>query len=69
MSLEDQINLLTLAYLNDESVYSAKDMKTIITETNTFKNSHITKFKQLESRVNSFNTIQEISAVNYHEEV
>lgn len=69
MSLEDQINLLTMAYLSDESVYSEEDMKTIIAETNAFKNSHITKFKQLKDRVNSFNTIQEISAVNYHEEV
>ena len=69
MSLEDQINLLTMAYLSDESVYSTKDMKTIITETNAFKNSHIAKFKQLENRVNSLNTIQEVSAVNYHEEV
>ena len=69
MSLEDQINLLTMAYLGDESVYSTKDMKTIITETNAFKNEHIAKFKQLKSRVNSYNTIQEIAAVNYHEEV
>lgn len=69
MSLEDQINLLTMAYLSDESVYSAADMKTIIAKTNAFKNSHIVKFKQLENRVNSLNTIQEVSAVNYHEEV
>ena len=69
MSLEDQINLLTMAYLSDESVYSTKDMRTIITEINAFKNSHIAKFKQLENRVNSLNTIQEVSAVNYHEEV
>ena len=69
MSLEDQINLLTMAYLSDESVYSSKDMKTIIAETNAFKNSHIAKFKKLESRVNSLNAIQEVSAVNYHEEV
>lgn len=69
MSLEDQINLLTMAYLEDESVYSSEDMKTIIAETNAFKNSHIAKFKQLKDRVNSFNTIQEVSAVNYHEEV
>ena len=41
----------------------------IIAETNAFKNSHIAKFKQLKDRVNSLNTIQEISAVNYHEEV
>lgn len=67
MSLEDQINLLTMAYLADESVYSTKDMKTIITETNAFKNSHIAKCKQLESRVNSLNTIQEIFAVHYQE--
>ena len=69
MSLEDQINLLTMAYLADESVYSTEDMNTIIAETNTFKNYHIAKFKQLESRVNSLNTIKEISAVNYYEEV
>lgn len=69
MSLEDQINLLTMAYLNDESVYSAEDMNTIIAETNAFKNYHISKLKQLENRVNSLNTIEEISAVNYHEEV
>ena len=69
MSLEDQINLLTMAYLADESIYSSEDMKTIIAETNAFKNSHIAKFKQLENRVNSLNTIQEISTVNYHEEV
>ena len=69
MSLEDQINLLTMAYLADESEYSSEDMKTIIAETNAFKNCHIVKFKQLENRVNSLNTIQEISAVNYHEEV
>ena len=69
MSLEDQINLLTMAYLADESVYSTEDMNTIIAETNTFKNYHIAKFKQLESRVNSLNTIEEISAVNYYEEV
>ena len=69
MSLEDQINLLAMAYLADESVYSKKDMKTIITKTNAFKNSHITKFKQLKDRVNSLNTIEEVSAVNYHEEV
>ena len=69
MSLEDQINLLTMAYLSDESVYSTEDMKTIIAETNAFKNRHIAKFKQLENRVNSLNTIQEVSAVNYHEEV
>ena len=68
MSLEDQINLLVMAYLSDESEYSTNDMKTIITETNAFKNSHIEKFKQLENRVNSFNTIEEISAVNYHGE-
>ena len=69
MSLEDQINLLTMAYLSDESVYSTEDMKTIIAETNAFKNNHIAKFKQLKDRVNSLNTIQEIYAVNYHEEV
>lgn len=69
MSLEDQINLLTMAYLKDESLYSAKDMKTIITKTNAHKNCHIAKFKQLKTRVNSLNTIQEVSAVNYHEEV
>ena len=69
MSLEDQINLLTMAYLSDESVYSTEDMKTIIAETNAFKNRHIAKFKQLENRINSLNTIQEVSAVNYHEEV
>lgn len=69
MSLEDQINLLTMAYLKDESLYSAKDMKTIITKTNAHKNCHIIKFKQLKDRVNSLNTIQEVSAVNYHEEV
>ena len=69
MSLEDQINLLTMAYLSDESVYSIEDMKTIITETNAFKNNHIAKFKQLKDRVDFLNTIQEISAVNYHEEV
>ena len=68
MSLEDQINLFTKAYLADESVYSTEDMKIIITETNAFKNNHIEKFKKLKSRVNSLNTIQEISAVNYHEE-
>lgn len=67
MSLEDQINLLTMAYLADESVYSTEDMKTIITETNAFKNSHIAKFKQLKDRVNSLNTIEEVSAVNYQE--
>lgn len=67
MSLEDQVNLLTMAYLGDESVYSAKDMKIIIAETNAFKNSCITKFKQLKDRVNSLNTIQEVSAVNYQE--
>ena len=69
MSLEDQINLLTMAYVADESVYSTEDMKTIIAETNAFKNQHIAKFKQLKDRVNSLNTIQEVSAVNYHEEV
>lgn len=69
MSLEDQINLLTMAYLSDDSVYSAEDMKAIITETNAFKNYHIEKFKQLKDRVNSLNTIHEVSAVNYHEEV
>ena len=69
MSLEDQINLLTMAYVADESIYSTEDMKTIIAETNAFKNYHIAKFKQLENRVNSLNTIQEISAVSYHEEV
>ena len=67
MSLEDQINLLTMAYLKDESLYSTKDMKTIITKTNAHKNCHITKFKQLKDRVNSLNTIQEIAAVNYQE--
>ena len=69
MSLEDQINLLTMAYLADESVYSTEDMKTIITGTNDFKNQHIEKCKKLKDRVNSLNTIQEVSAVNYHEEV
>lgn len=69
MSLEDQINLLTMAYLKDESLYSAKDMKTIITKTNAHKNYQIAKFKQLKDRVNSLNTIQEVSAVNYYEEV
>lgn len=69
MSLEDQINLLTMAYLSDESVYSTEDMKTIIAEMNAFKNRHIAKFKKLKARVNSLNTIQEVSAVNYHEEV
>lgn len=67
MSLEDQINLLTMAYLKDESLYSAKDMKTIITKTNAFKNNHIAKFKQLKDRVNTLNTIQEVSAVHYQE--
>ena len=69
MSLEDQINLLTMAYLSDESIYSTEEIKTIIAETNAFKNNHIAKFKQLKDRVNSLNTIQEVSAVNYHEEV
>jgi len=69
MSLEDQINLLTMAYAVDESVYSSDDMRIIIAETNAFKNRHIAKCKQLENRVNSLNTIEEIVAVNYHEEV
>lgn len=69
MSLEDQINLLTMAYLSDDSVYTTEDMKIIIAEANAFKNCHITKFKQLKDRVNSLNTIEEIFAVNYHEEV
>lgn len=67
MSLEDQINLLTMAYLSDESVYSIEDMKTIIAEMNAFKNNHIAKFKKLKNRVSSLNTIQEVSAVNYQE--
>lgn len=67
MSLEDQINMLTMAYLKDESLYSTKDMKTIITKTNAHKNCHIAKFKQLKDRVNSLNTIEEVSAVNYQE--
>ena len=46
-----------------------EDMKTIITKTNSYKNDHIAKFKQLKDRVNSLNTIEEVSAVNYHEEV
>ena len=69
MSLEDQINLLTMAYLSDESVYSAKDMNIIIAETNAFKNQNIAKYKRLEDRVKSLNAIEEIAAVNYYEEM
>lgn len=61
LSVDDQINLLTQAYFND-------DMQSVIVVMNNFKVKHMNHLKELEEYVDSLTTIEEISKVDYRKE-
>jgi hypothetical protein len=61
LSTDDQINLLTQAYFDE-------DMKPIVIEMNNFKTRHMTRLKELEEYVNSLTDIEEITTVSYRKE-
>ena len=61
LSVDDQINLLTQAYFNE-------DMQTVIVVMNNFKVKHMTHLKELEEYVNSLDSIEEIAKVTYRKE-
>jgi hypothetical protein len=61
LSLDDQINLLTQAYFNE-------DMQSVVVKMNNFKIEHMDRLKELEEYVNSLTDIEEITAVSYRKE-
>ena len=61
LSVDDQINLLTQAYFNE-------DMQAVIVAMNNFKVKHMNHLKELEEYVNSLTSIAEINKVSYRKE-
>ena len=61
LSLDDQINLLTQAYFDE-------DMQPVVVKMNNFKIEHMACLKELEEYVNSLTDIEEIIAVSYRKE-
>lgn len=61
LSLDDQINLLTQAYFNE-------DIQPVVVKMNNFKIDHMSRRKELEEYVNSLTDIEEITAVSYRKE-
>lgn len=61
LSMDDQINLLTQAYFDE-------NMKSVVIEMNNFKTKHMSRLKELEECVNSLTNIEEITAVSYRKE-
>ena len=61
LSVNDQINLLTQAYFDE-------DMQQVIVVMNNFKVKHMNHLKELEEYVNSLTNIEEISKVSYRKE-
>ena len=61
LSLDDQINLLTQAYFDE-------DMQLVVVKMNNFKIEHMARLKELEEYVNSLTGIEEITAVFYRKE-
>ena len=61
LSMDDQINLLTQAYFDE-------NMQAVIVVMNNFKVKHMAYLKELEEYVNSLNSIEEISKVAYRKE-
>lgn len=61
LSLDDQINLLTQAYFDE-------DMQLVVVKMNNFKIEHMARLKELEEYVNSLTNIKEITAVSYRKE-
>ena len=59
LSVDDQINLLTQAYFDE-------NMQAVIVVMNNFKVKHMNHMKELEEYVNSLSTIEEISKVHYN---
>lgn len=61
LSMDDQINLLTQAYFDE-------NMKPIVIEMNNFKAKHMARCKELEEYVGSLTTVEEIAKVSYRKE-
>jgi hypothetical protein len=61
LSLDDQINLLTQAYFDE-------DMQPVVVKMNNFKIDHMSRLKELEEYVNSLTDIEEITKVSYRKE-
>ena len=61
LSLDDQINLLTQAYFDE-------NMQAVIVVMNNFKVKHMNYLKELEDHVNSLTDIEEIAKVAYRKE-
>ena len=45
--------------------YSAEEINTIINESNTFKNYHISYYNSLKTYINTLDTIEAIAAITY----
>ena len=61
LSLDDQINLLTQAYFDE-------NMQLVVVKMNDFKIEHMNRLKELEEYVHSLTDIEEIIAVSYRKE-
>ncbi len=61
LSFDDQINLLTQAYFDE-------DMKSVVVKMNNFKIDHMDRLKELEEYVNSLTDIEKITSVSYRKE-
>lgn len=61
LSFDDQINLLTQAYFDE-------NMQPVVVKMNNFKIDHMARLKELEEYVNSLTNIEEITAVSYGKE-
>ena len=61
LSVDDQINLLTQAYFDE-------DMQAVIVVMNNFKVKHMSHLQELEEYVNSLTNIEEIAKVAYRKE-
>lgn len=61
LSMDDQINLLTQAYFDE-------DMQPVVVKMNNFKIKHMDRLKELEEYVNSLTDIEEITKVAYRKE-
>ena len=61
LSFDDQINLLTQVYFDE-------NMQPVVVKMNNFKTKHMYRLKELEEYVNSLTDIEEIIAVSYRKE-
>ena len=78
LTTQDQLNLMSLGVMvqtqslipyhadgEECTFYSAEEINTIINESNTFKNYHISYYNSLKTYINTLDTIEAIAAITY----